>query len=109
MGDGGNHGCEGDFGKDVCCEVERRGASTTADAVSQGKEPGTTASGRPPVYAQRSALPLKMMGGVSYSARTTSADEPSDMPNGRIWYVSSCWRHPMAERNPAGHELEFCA
>jgi hypothetical protein len=23
-GEGGNHGCEGDFGKEVCCETERR-------------------------------------------------------------------------------------
>jgi putative ABC transport system substrate-binding protein len=26
LGEGGNHGCEGDFGKEVCCEAERRGA-----------------------------------------------------------------------------------
>src|SRR6516162_716579 len=27
-GEGGNHGCEGDFGKEVCCEAERRGTRT---------------------------------------------------------------------------------
>jgi hypothetical protein len=32
---------QGDFGKELCCEVERRGAST---ADWQGKEPGTTAA-----------------------------------------------------------------
>jgi lipoprotein-anchoring transpeptidase ErfK/SrfK len=28
FGDGGNHGWEGDFGKDVCCEAERRRTPT---------------------------------------------------------------------------------
>jgi L-asparaginase/Glu-tRNA(Gln) amidotransferase subunit D len=27
-GEGGNHGGEGDFGKEVCCEAERRGTRT---------------------------------------------------------------------------------
>src|SRR5215467_11889419 len=27
-GEGGDHGCEGDFGKEVCCEAERRGTRT---------------------------------------------------------------------------------
>jgi hypothetical protein len=27
-GEGGNHGCEGDFGKEVCREAERRGTRT---------------------------------------------------------------------------------
>src|SRR5262249_36865885 len=27
-GEGGNHGCERDFGKEVCCEAERRGTRT---------------------------------------------------------------------------------
>src|SRR5436190_23669027 len=27
-GEGGNHGCEGDFGKEVCCEADRRGTRT---------------------------------------------------------------------------------
>jgi hypothetical protein len=28
IGDGGNHGFEGDFGKEICCAAERRGTRT---------------------------------------------------------------------------------
>src|SRR6516225_1055739 len=39
-GEGGNHGCEGDFGKEVCCEAERRGTRTAWNVDSERKEPG---------------------------------------------------------------------
>jgi hypothetical protein len=34
-GEGGNHGCEGDFGKEVCCEAEREEAKLIALACSK--------------------------------------------------------------------------
>src|SRR6516225_4002547 len=39
-GEGGNHGCEGDFGKEVCCEAERRRTRTAWNIDSERKEPG---------------------------------------------------------------------
>src|SRR5262249_15121745 len=39
-GEGGNHGCEGDFGKEVCCEAERGGRRTAWNVDSERKEPG---------------------------------------------------------------------
>src|SRR5260221_1938639 len=45
-GDGGNHGCEGDFGKEICCAAERRGTRTGGEErerlealVRKGKSP----------------------------------------------------------------------
>src|SRR5262245_14112065 len=38
-GEGGNHGCEGDFGKEVCCEAERRGTRTAGTLLRKGKSP----------------------------------------------------------------------
>src|SRR6516225_7255294 len=39
-GEGGNHGCEGEFGKEVYCEAERRGTRTAFNVDSERKEPG---------------------------------------------------------------------
>src|SRR5438445_3539583 len=39
-GEGGNHGCEGDFGKEVCCEAERRGTRIRLETlIRKGKSP----------------------------------------------------------------------
>ena len=35
--DGEDHGCQGDFGKEVCCAAERRGTRATRNADKQGK------------------------------------------------------------------------
>src|SRR5271168_3364213 len=43
-GDGGNHGCEGDFGKEVCCAAERRGTRASRRADTQGQERGAAAA-----------------------------------------------------------------
>jgi hypothetical protein len=37
-GEGGNHGCEGDFDKEVCCEAERRGTRIET-LIRKGKSP----------------------------------------------------------------------
>src|SRR3979490_2942667 len=39
-GDGGNHGCQGDFGKEVCCSAERRGTRTALSADTERQKPG---------------------------------------------------------------------
>jgi hypothetical protein len=38
-GDGGKYGCEGDFGKEICCAAERRGTRTACSTASERKEP----------------------------------------------------------------------
>src|SRR5713101_7917900 len=36
--DGEDHGCQGDFGKEVCCAAERRGTRATPSADKQRQE-----------------------------------------------------------------------
>jgi hypothetical protein len=35
--DGDDHGCEGDFGKEICCAAERRGTRATRSLIRKGK------------------------------------------------------------------------
>src|SRR5262249_10615991 len=42
--DGGEHGCEGYFGKEICCAVERGGARAAGSADSERKQPSATAA-----------------------------------------------------------------
>ena len=43
-GDGDDHGCEGDFGKEVCRAAERRGTRAAGGADTQRQEPGAAAA-----------------------------------------------------------------
>src|ERR1035437_10292691 len=42
--DGDDHGCEGDFGKEICCAAERRGTRATRSADTQRQERSPTLS-----------------------------------------------------------------
>ena len=39
VGDGGDHGCEGDFGKEVCCAAEREEREQLEALIRKGKSP----------------------------------------------------------------------
>src|SRR5664280_1065981 len=40
--DGDDHGCEGDFGKEICCAAERRGTRATRSADTKRQERSPT-------------------------------------------------------------------
>src|SRR5262245_59597766 len=54
-GEGGNHGCEGDFGKEVCCEAERRGTRTAPMLYRMSPQMGHSA--RPDHYRNARLVP----------------------------------------------------
>jgi len=89
IGDGGNHGCEGDFGKDVfskevCCEVEWGGTSATRKTDRQGQR-------------RRKCEPLIVEGQdhPTTVTRASAVGARRKMPNPRLALVS------LAERPSA--------